>query len=156
MNRLRIVRVLIFTFSWCSYLLNITFSYDTIVWVYAPNTITIIYMGTIWLNCKPPHQTMGTFRSPHFTAGWPLKSSIHTGIFPSVSGHPTVKRRPRKVPTMCNIWLWYIQEMTCNIYTTWEDDNVAIIPSKNGLCYGASIWLSIYNIDHIKSCVWFK
>ena len=35
---------------------------------------------------------------PTFTVGWPLKSCTHTGIFPSVSGHPTEKRKPRKVP----------------------------------------------------------
>ena len=38
---------------------------------------------------------------PTFYGGWPLKSCTHTGIFPSVSGHPAVKRKPRKVPTMC-------------------------------------------------------
>ena len=42
---------------------------------------------------------IGTFRSLRFTVGWPLKSCTHTGIFPCVSGHPTVKRKPRKVPT---------------------------------------------------------
>ena len=46
----------------------------------------------------PPPRVIGTFRSLRFTVGWPLKSCTHTGIFPSVSGHPTVKRKPRKVP----------------------------------------------------------
>ena len=43
-------------------------------------------------------QIIGTIRSLRFTVGWPLKSCTHTGIFPSVSGHPAVKRKPRKVP----------------------------------------------------------
>ena len=45
------------------------------------------------------------------TVGWPLKSCTHTGIFPSVSGHPTVKRRLRKVPIISDTsfkhsWFW--------------------------------------------------
>ena len=46
---------------------------------------------------------IGTFRSLRFTVGWPLKSCTHTVIFPSVSGHPTVKRKPRKVPNGASV-----------------------------------------------------
>ena len=46
-----------------------------------------------------PTYILGIFRSLRFTVGWPLlKSCTHTGIFPSVSGHPIAKRRLRKVP----------------------------------------------------------
>ena len=48
--------------------------------------------------------TLGTFRSLHITVGWPLKSCTHTGIFPSVSGHPTVQRRLQKVPNFSARW----------------------------------------------------
>ena len=37
---------------------------------------------------------------PMFYCGWPLKSCTHTGIFPSVSGHPAVKCRLRKLPNI--------------------------------------------------------
>ena len=40
------------------------------------------------------YYTIGTFRSLRFVVGWPLKSCTHTGVFPSVSGHPAVKRKP--------------------------------------------------------------
>ena len=51
---------------------------------------------------------IGTFRSLRFTVGTPLKSCTHTGIFPSVSGHPTVKRRLRKVPKNIQWWCMII------------------------------------------------
>ena len=51
----------------------------------------------------PALQTIGTFRSLRLTVGWPLKSCTHTGIFPSVSGHPAVKRKPAKGANVMNI-----------------------------------------------------
>ena len=54
----------------------------------------------IWEQSQTPIQC-----SLRFTVGWPLKSCTHTGIFPSVSGHPTVKRMPNiglhPTPQLC-------------------------------------------------------
>ena len=69
-------------------------------------------MGDIWVAwflwttlCS----ILGTFRSLRFTVGWPLKSCIHTGIFPSVSDRSAVKRKP------------WIVSILCNMYPIWED-----------------------------------
>ena len=71
----------------------------------------VSYMWSLWpivYHISTHHDEYYTFvfshtcnrhlRSLRFTVGWPLMSCTHTGISPSVSGHPTVKRRLRNVP----------------------------------------------------------
>ena len=51
---------------------------------------------------------LGTFRSLCFVVGWPLKSCSHSGIFPSVIGSSTVKRKSRKVPIIDRLGRWTV------------------------------------------------
>ena len=66
------------------------------------HTVYDISVPDIWhLTAAAMIIKLCTFRSLRFTVGWPLrKSCAHTGIFLSVSGHPAVKRKLRKVPNV--------------------------------------------------------